>query len=260
MTQEEHDVRTIRLQSSVDPAFYRMLSAKRDLDLLKSFTGRRPSIAQRMTAGKALRQQVSRASHANYDSRPRRPDPVDILERQNATRVRKLVPVRYSRMLVNPFTFLRGSAAVMASDLSTLPVSGIRVAACGDMHVKNFGVYASAERNLIFSINDFDEVHVGPWEWDLKRLAASAAVAAQFMGADKRRAEEAARACVRSYRKHIRRYAEMGYLEVWYDRIDERDLLDTLSPKSRRVAQKVMDKARAKGHISTLDKMTEQVN
>jgi uncharacterized protein (DUF2252 family) len=128
------------------------------------------------------------------------------------------------------------------------------------MHVANFGAYASAERSLVFGINDFDEVHPAPWEWDLKRLVASAAVAAEFMGGDKDEAADAARAIVRSYRKRIRRFAEMGYLEVWYNRIDDKAILDTLSPKVRRRAERVLDKARAKGHVQVLDKLTEQVN
>src|SRR5262249_31583322 len=235
------------------------LGAKKDLALLESFTIKRPSVIQRMAAGKAIREQVPLASHAVYDRGTNRPNPIEILERQNATRVKKLVPVRFNRMLASPFAFLRGSAAVMASDLSSLPVSGIRVAACGDMHVSNFGVYATAERNLVFSINDFDEVHVGPWEWDLKRLAASAVVAAQFLGADAVQAEDAARSCVRSYRKSVRRYAGMGYLNVWYDRIDERAILDSLTPRTRRIAQNAMDRARASGHTSTPDKLTEDV-
>jgi hypothetical protein len=205
---------TVQLQSSVDPAFFRMLGAKEDLALLESLTIRRPSITERMAAGKALRERVPRKSHANYYAGPTRPDPIEILEQQNATRVQKLVPVRYNRMLASPFAFLRGSAAVMASDLSTSPVSGIRAGACGDMHVSNFGVYGTAERSLVFSISDFDEVYVGPWEWDLKRLAASATVAAKFLGANETQSEDVARQCVRSYRKHIRRYAEMGYLKV----------------------------------------------
>jgi uncharacterized protein (DUF2252 family) len=251
---------TVRLQSSIDPAFYRMLGANKDGALLESFTIRRPSIGQRMAAGKALRKDTPRASHAIYEPASRRPDPVELLERQNATRVQKLVPVRYSRMLASPFAFLRGSAAVMASDLSTSPVSGIRVAACGDMHLSNFGVYATAERNLVFSINDFDEVHVGPWEWDLKRLAASATVAIKSLGGDQTQSEEAARQCVRSYREQIHRYAEMGYLKVWYQRIDERAILDSLTSKSRRVAREVADRARARGQITTLDKLTKPVN
>ena len=250
---------TVQLQATVDPSFFRMLAAKEDGALLDSFTLKRPSIAERMAAGKALRERVPRKSHAHYHTGPNRPDPIEILERQNATRVQELVPVRYSRMLTSPFAFLRGSAAVMASDLSTLPVSGIRAGACGDMHVSNFGVYATAERNLVFSINDFDEVYIGPWEWDLKRLAASATVAAKVLGADQADSEDAARQCVRSYRKHIRRYAKMGHLKVWYDRIDERAILDHLTPKSRRIAKKIVDKARARGHITTLDKLTELV-
>ena len=247
----------VNLQSNVDPSFYRMATAQGRLALVESFTAKRPSIRERLAAGKALREHVPRTSHARYVSRADRPDPIELLEKQNSTRVQKLVPIRYGRMLATPFTFLRGSAAVMANDLSNTPVTGLRVAACGDMHVKNFGVYASAERDLIFAINDFDEVHVGPWEWDLKRLAASAAVAVQFMGGDKQQAEEAARECVRSYRKRIGRYAEMGYLEIWYDRIDERAVLDALSPRARRIARRVMDEARTKGHIRALGKLTE---
>ena len=251
---------TIRLDASIDRSFQRMVEAQGDLALVESFMMKRPSVAQRMEAGKALRKRVPRASHAKYDGRSNRPDPIAILERQNAKRVQKLIPVRYGRMLASPFAFLRGSAAVMASDLSTSPVSGIRVAACGDMHVSNFGVYASAERSLVFSINDFDEIYPGPWEWDLKRLAASAAVAAQFIGGNQDECINAARECVRSYRKRIGRYAEMSHLEVWYDRIDEYVVLGTLTPKARRIAERVMERARARGHIKTLEKLTERVN
>src|SRR5215813_1276712 len=176
-------------------SFYRMIAARGEGVLVESFMIKRPSVGQRMVAGKALRKHVPRAAQSIYEKRTDRPDPVEILERQSATRVQKLVPVRYGRMLASPFAFLRGSAAIMASDLSRLPITGTRVAACGDAHVKNFGVYASAERNLVFSINDFDEVYVGPWEWDLKRLAASAVVATQFMGGNKAQSEQAARQC-----------------------------------------------------------------
>src|SRR5262249_40436470 len=151
-----------------------------ELTLAESFMAKRHSTAERAAAGKALREKVPRSAHAKYERDSGRPDPVAILEKQNESRVPKLVPVRYARMLASPFAFLRGSAAVMVDDLSTTPVTGMQVACCGDMHVANFGVYASAERSLVFSINDFDEVHFGPWEWDLKRLAASAAVAVRF--------------------------------------------------------------------------------
>jgi uncharacterized protein (DUF2252 family) len=163
-------------------------------------------------------------------------------------------------MLASPFAFLRGSAAVMAADLAPLLTTAIYVNACGDMHVSNFGVFGSAERELIFAINDFDEVFPAPWEWDLKRLVASAAVAVRFMGGDKHRAAEAASETARSYRRRVARYAEMGHLEVWYDRIDQRAVLDALSPKARRGAERIIDKARAKGHQRVLDKLTEQVD
>jgi uncharacterized protein (DUF2252 family) len=129
---------------------------------------------------------------------------VAILEAQASTRLPALTPIRYARMLTSPFAFLRGAAAVMTHDLAATPTTGLLVQACGDMHVANFGVFASAERNLVFGINDFDETQPGPWEWDVKRLAASAVVASRFFGADRVRCEEAARACVRAYRKHMR--------------------------------------------------------
>ena len=237
-----------------------MEEANGDMSLVETFMARRPSVEERVAGGKALRRKVPRSAHALFEPPSDRPDPVSILEQQNQSRVPKLVPLRYARMLASPFTFLRGSAAVMANDLSDTPVTGMQVAACGDMHVSNFGVYASAERNLIFAINDFDEVHPGPWEWDLKRLAASAAVATRFMGGDKAQAEGAAQAIVRSYRKRIRRYAEMGFLHVWYERIDERAVLDAISPRLRRGAQRAMDKARNKGHVQALDKLTVEVD
>jgi uncharacterized protein (DUF2252 family) len=245
--------------SSLQPpaTFYRMIEAHGDGALIDSFLSKRPSISERMAAGKALRKRLPRSAQATYERRADRPDPVGILKQQDATRVRELLPIRYARMLENPFAFFRGAAAVMASDLSALPVSGTPVVACGDAHLKNFGVYASAERNLIFAINDYDEVYVAPWEWDLKRLAASAAIAARCLGGNKTQSAEAARECVRMYRERIFRYAEMGYLEAWYDRIDERAVLDSLAPRSRRIAFDIIDKIR---HIRPLEKLTEQVN
>lgn len=250
----------VELQANIDPSYYRLLHGHERNRLADMLEARRPSVAERLAAGKALREKVPRTSHAACEKSADRPDPIDILETQNAERIQKLVPVRYARMLASPFAFLRGSAAVMTADLSRTPVTGMAVGACGDMHVSNFGVYASAERNLVFAINDFDEIHPGPWEWDLKRLAASAAVAVRFMGGDKAAAVEAAAACVASYRRHMRDYAEMGYLEIWYDTIHEREMLDALSPRVRKNAERAIAKARAKGHIRSLDKLTEQVN
>jgi uncharacterized protein (DUF2252 family) len=253
-------VNIVNLRGNIDPSYYRMLMGHEKGSLVDSFEARRPSVEQRLAAGKALRDGVPRNAHARYDKPADRPDPVAILDQQNATRVQKLVPVRYARMLASPFSFLRGSAAVMTADLSRTPVTGLSVAACGDMHIANFGVYASAERNLVFAINDFDEIHPGPWEWDLKRLAASAAVAVRFMGGDDVVAGDAARACVRSYRKRMRRYADMGHLAVWYDNIDEAAVLSALSPRVRRNAERAIAKARVKGHIRSLDKLTERVD
>lgn len=227
--------------------------------MLQSFRATRPSVTERLAAGKALREKIPRASHAQFAPASDRADPVAILERQNLTRAQKLVPVRFARMLASPFAFLRGTAAVMAADLAATPVSGLNVYACGDMHVANFGVYASAERSLVFSINDFDEIYPAPWEWDLKRLAASAAVSMLFSGGDKNQATDAARRTVRSYRKRMRRFAEMGYLDVWYNRIDDRAILDTLPPKIQRQAERLMNKAREKGHMQVLGKLTEEV-
>jgi uncharacterized protein (DUF2252 family) len=239
--------------------FIHIAATHEQLAALESFTARKPSVGERLTAGKALRGKVARAAHARFDKKHDRPDPVAILEQQNVSRAPKLVPVRFARMLVSPFAFLRGSAAVMADDLSATPVTGLGVSACGDMHVANFGVYASAERSLVFSINDFDETYPAPWEWDLKRLAASAAVAARFEGGDKDDAADAARAAVRSYRKRIRRFAEMSYLDVWYNRIDDRAILDVLTPKVRLQAERLMAKAREKGHMQILGKLTQEI-
>jgi uncharacterized protein (DUF2252 family) len=169
--------------------------ARRHVD---RFVATRPTLDERLAAGKALRDTVPREQHAIYVPRPGREDPVRMLELQNASRLPQLVPVRYARMLESPFAFLRGSAAVMAADLAPTPATGALVQACGDMHVANFGVYASAERRLVFGINDFDETFPAPWEWDLKRLAASAAVVARQLGGKDDTAADAARHVARS--------------------------------------------------------------
>jgi uncharacterized protein (DUF2252 family) len=219
-----------------------------------------PSVEERMAAGKALREKVPHEQHAEYKSGFEREDPVAILEKQARTRLPELVPIRYARMLESPFAFLRGSAAVMAADLASTPVTGLTVQACGDMHLANFGLFASAERNLVFGINDFDETLRGPWEWDLKRLAASAVVAGRYLGADKALCEEGARAAVKSYRKHMRHYAGMGNLEIWYSRIDERDVLAALPLKRKKIAKRLLAKARGRGNLQALEKMTELVD
>ena len=240
--------------------FFGSSASRAELARLKSFSTIHQSRAERMANGKAIRRNLPRSSHAAFRHARDRPDPVSILQAQNATRIKELVPVRMARMLTSPFAFLRGSAAIMAGDLANSPRTDLEVMACGDMHLMNFGLFASAERNLVFAINDFDEVLPGPWEWDVKRLATSAAVAALFVGGDRTDAEQAARAVVEAYVSRIRRYAEMDFLEVWYDLIDERTILAAAPPGMRKLARTTFDKARARGHIRALDRLTEEVN
>ena len=172
--------------------------------------------AERAGRGKGARSEVPRSSHAGWDAPSGRPDPVGLLEEQAKSRVQDLVPIRYGRMLASPFAFYRGAAYLMASDLASTPRSGLIVQACGDAHVSNFGLFASPERELLFDINDFDETAHGPWEWDVKRLAASLAIAGRNNGfADKERAD-VVRGATRAYRSAIRGFAGMRNLEVWY--------------------------------------------
>ena len=157
-----------------------------------------------MAAGKALREKLPRERHATWKPPAKRRNPIDVLEESNRDRMPDLVPIRYGRMLRSPFTFLRGSAGLMAHDLATLPSTGLRVQACGDCHLLNFGIFAMPERNLILDINDFDETLPAPWEWDVKRLAASFAVAARDNRCADAEPGGAAVGCVRAYRKHMR--------------------------------------------------------
>jgi uncharacterized protein (DUF2252 family) len=238
----------------------RLQLVNRGQSIVEQFTATRPSVTERMQAGKALREKVPRASLAKYEPPSRRKDPVAILEAQAVTRIPRLVPVRYARMLASPFAFLRGGAAIMAQDLSPSPVTGIAVQACGDMHVSNFGVFASAERNLVFGINDFDETLRGPWEWDLKRLATSAVVAGQFLGVNRADCESFSRSVVSAYREYIREYAVLGYLSLWYATIKETDLLRAVSTNLRSRLEAFLQKAKKRTHLQVLDKMTDLVD
>jgi uncharacterized protein (DUF2252 family) len=180
----------------------------------------RASVLDRIAAGKASRAKVPRSSHAGWRPRKNRPDPIAILEASNLGRLPEFVPIRYGRMLVSPFAFLRGSAAVMASDLAGTPVTGFKVQACGDAHLGNFGAFATPERNFIFDINDFDETLPAPWEWDVKRLCASVVVAGRAVELGKKGCAQAASAAVKTYREHMIDYAGMTWLDVWYSRLD----------------------------------------
>src|ERR1700741_3088652 len=188
----------------------------------------RLSPAERAARGKTARAEVPRESHAVFDPPSDRPDPISLLEQQAKSRVPELVPVRYGRMMVSPFTYYRGAALPMAGDLADTPVSGLAVQACGDAHLSNFGVFGSAERRLIFDVNDFDETLPGPWEWDVKRLAASLEVAGPGRGRQRRERRAAVRSGVRECREAIRAFAGMSRLEVWYSRMTEGALGDAL--------------------------------
>ena len=193
--------------------------------------------------------------HGRWEASPDRPDPVALLEEQAVSRVPELVPIRYGRMSVSPFTFYRGAARIMADDLAGSPTSGVTVQLCGDAHLSNFGLFATPERQLVFDINDFDETLPGPWEWDVKRLAASLEIAGRdrtFAASDRRAIVLAG---VGEYREHIRRSARMGTLEAWYEYVEADDLLDRvraevraggLSKREARVAQKDVAKARTR--------------
>jgi uncharacterized protein (DUF2252 family) len=213
---------------------------------------------QALKEGRALRQKVPRSSHAEWKPPANRADPVALLLQLSRRRLAHLLPLRYGRMSQSAFTFMRGSPAQMAADLASTPVSGIRVQACGDCHLGNFGAFASPERRLLFDINDFDETLPGPWEFDLKRLATSFVLAARARGYDRAAAKEVTSAAVRSYRDHIQEFAEMSPLETWYFIIDSELLIRTAPDKAtRRRRQRFEQRARTRGVGSLLGKLLE---
>lgn len=215
---------------------------------------------ERCAAGRALRAAVPRSIHAHWSPPPARADPVALLRAGDATRLPELVPLRYGRMLESPLAFLRGAAAIMADDLAATPTTGIPVQACGDAHLANFGAYGTPERNLVFDLNDFDETLPGPWEWDIKRLAASIVVAGRGNGFDAAQCAEAAHAAVRSYRQRLNEFARRGYLDVWYAQIDAQTVLDTLSSATRRLAGRRFEQASQRDHLRALAKWTTLVD
>jgi uncharacterized protein (DUF2252 family) len=201
------------------------------------------SAEELIAAGKALRDRVSRASHAEWHA-PHGRDPLGVLRALDAARLPALVPIRYGRMLQSPFTFYRGSAAVMAADLADSPRTGVIVQACGDCHIKNFGGFATPERNIVFDINDFDETLPAPWEWDLKRLAASFALAARTNGLSEDVARDIGVRCARNYRKAMNRYAQMSTFELWYARFGAEDVVAEITDAEMRTrAQRRVEKA-----------------
>jgi uncharacterized protein (DUF2252 family) len=221
------------------------------------------TLEERVEIGRVARSQVPRSSHRLWEAPEGRPDPVALLEQQNETRVPWLVPLRHARMRVSPFTFFRGTACVMAADLATTPNSGLTVQVGGDAHLSNFGAYASPERQLVFDANDFDETLPGPWEWDLKRLAASFTVAAQSLGFDPPSARMVTAQAVKSYRKSIVRYGEMGYLDLWYDHVTSDDVRQSRGVDPVELAARLdrfERKARAKTSLQALEKLAIEEN
>ncbi len=210
----------------------------------------RPSRAERRKAGKALRDKVPRSSHGAWKPDAKRPSALSLLKISDRDRVHHLLPLRYGRMSHSSLAFLRGAASVMSADLAKSPASGIRVQACGDAHLMNFGEFATPERHLVFDVNDFDETLIAPWEWDLKRLAASFAVAARAMGFPDGEGRDAAREVSRSYRERTAEYAEMSNLDIWYARIDSKTLIKMKEDADLR---KRWEKAAAQARTHTVE-------
>jgi len=222
------------------------------------------TIDERIARGKAARAEVPRSRHAEFEPPHDRADPVDLLEQQARTRVPELVPIRYGRMLVSPFTFYRGAAKIMAHDLAGTPRSGLTVQCCGDAHLSNFGVFASPERRLVFDINDFDETAPGPWEWDVKRLTASMTIAARDRGFDTKDQDKIVLDTVREYRTAMRDFAGMPNLEVWYAHMEIESVLQEyrsqIKPGQAKRAEANITKARTKDSMAAFSKLTQQVN
>ena len=219
---------------------------------------------ERAARGKASRKEVPREAHATWSPPAARPDPVAILEEQATTRVPELVPIRYGRMLASPFAFYRGAAAIMASDLADTPRSGLMVQACGDAHVSNFGLFGSPERELMFDVNDFDETLPGPWEWDVKRLAASLAIAGRNNGFTDKARSQIVRDAVAQYRTAMTEFAAARDLDVWYAHLRVQQGLPRvralLDKKNLQEAAEIVDKARTKDSMQAFEKLTHVVD
>lgn len=204
--------------------------------------------ADRLEQGKALRKRVARKEHSVWVAPQDRSDPIAVLEASNRGRITNLIPIRYGRMSKTAFSFYRGSAALMARDLASTPVSGIEAQICGDCHLMNFGAYATPERNLIVDINDFDETTHGPWEWDLKRLASSFVLACRENSFSADSCREAAEAAAHSYRTAMKQFTEMTVQEVWYSKMNLEDYLSSISDKDiRQHASKRVKKELSRG-------------
>jgi uncharacterized protein (DUF2252 family) len=223
-------------------------------DLSRLFFSKLSSVEDQYKYGKSIRNTLS-FNQQNEFIRSSHIDPIKIFAAQAKSRDPLLVPLRHERMLTSPYAFFRASAELMAHDLSSMPSTQILVQSCGDMHVGNFGVYASVERNMVFGINDFDETYVASWEWDIKRLVASAVIAVRYINGTKLQEKEAAYAIVESYKNNMREYRKYGALELWYTHIDEEQLLDDLSDQAKARAIKILEKSKRNTPLSVLNKL-----
>lgn len=223
-----------------------------------------PSVTERAALGRAIRADVPRSSLGEWEPAPDRRDPVERMEEQARTRVQELVPIRHGRMLVSPFTFFRGAADLMAADLDAWPRTGLEVQVCGDAHLSNFGAYAAPDRRLVFSVNDFDETLPGPFEWDLKRLVASFAVAGRDRGFDAQQRNEINKTAGRAYRESMRDFAGMRELDLWYARIDVEEIAERFgaqaSAKEVKRFERNLAKTRSKDSLKAFGKLTEIVD
>jgi uncharacterized protein (DUF2252 family) len=219
---------------------------------------------ERAARGRAARAELPRSAHAAWEPAPRRSDPIDLLDEQARTRLPELVPIRYGRMLVSPFAFFRGGAYVMAADLADGPRTGLHAQLCGDAHLSNFGVFAAPDRRLVFSINDFDETLLGPFEWDVKRLAASLVVAGRDQGFNAATLRSVVRSAVREYRQAMRRFAEIQNIHVWYARLDVATIRKHLgaraSTKQMKRIQSSVASVRTKDSLRALSKLCRTVD
>src|SRR4029453_15536043 len=231
------------------------------------------SLDDRRAQGKVARERTPPSSHAGWAPATDRPDPVGLFEEQNLPRETDLVPVRHGRMMVSPFTFYRGAAKIMAADLASTPTAGLNVQLCGDAHLSNFGAFASPERDLLFSLNDFDETLPGPFEYDLKRMAASFTISGRNNGFSKADTHAATLASVTAYREAMAGFATMGTMEVWYAHLDEDALLKAMrttakaagkqaktAKRARKAAEKALAKAPPRDSLQALSKLGELVD
>ncbi len=218
------------------------------------------SLSERKQMNKALRERVPRGGHGEWAPAVDRPDPISLLQAQDEGRLQQLLPIKYGRMLESPFAFLRGSAVVMAADLAPSPVTGLEAVLCGDAHLSNFGIFATPKQRLVFDINDFDEAYLGPWEWDLKRLTASAVVAGRGNGFSEKKCRRLAADTVKVYAYAMDKFSQEHVLDVWYYHVDADSVVkifEKTSKQGKKRAQKMVRKARTKTHQQTMEKLTK---